>query len=218
MNMINKDEPLPDHTKKDYYECYAKIVLEELYPEEFVNLKIEDKPDLQTNDGKWGVEVTNAKDQDQINAESLYVKISYNKIRDKTKALKIIKRCGCKIEGGILSGKVGTDSFDLILSAFDKKLNLLNGKEYRYFSWNCLFIFSYIYANNEMIMKAIQNMQQKQIDIEKKFYKVFVLVPGNCFCLNLYAGSYEIYPIGSNTQVIQASMARELVKKYEKMK
>lgn len=88
MNMIKKDEPLPDHTNKDYYECYAKVVLEELYPEQFVNLKIEDKPDLQTNDGEWGVEVTNSMDRDQLNAESLYLKITYNKVRNEKGALK----------------------------------------------------------------------------------------------------------------------------------
>lgn len=28
MPKIDRDKPLPPHTKLDYYECYAKIVLE----------------------------------------------------------------------------------------------------------------------------------------------------------------------------------------------
>lgn len=30
MPKIDRDKPLPPHTKLDYYECYAKIVLEDL--------------------------------------------------------------------------------------------------------------------------------------------------------------------------------------------
>ncbi|WP_010241328.1 hypothetical protein [Clostridium arbusti] len=191
--MINKNEPLPDHTNKDYYECYAKVVLEELYPKEFLNLEITDKPDLETKNGEYGIEVTNARDKDQMNAENLYSRISYNKVRNVTRALEKIKKCGCKLEGGILSGKVGTDSFDLILSAFNKKLKKLNRKGYRYFKRNCLFIFSDIYADDKMITKAVKDMQQSQINTGKNFYKVFVWLP-KCFCcLNLYTGSYEIY-------------------------
>lgn len=216
--MINKNEPLPKHTKVKYDECYAKIILEELYPEEFVNLEIKDRPDLQTNDREWGIEVTNAIDEDQKRAIMSYVDISYNRVRDKTRALEIIKECGCKLEGGILSGKPGTDSFDLILSAFDNKLNKLNEKGYKQFKLNCLFIFSDIYADDRMIISALKDMQQRQKDREMQFYKVFVLVPGECYCFNLYKGGYEVYPIESPVQAIQADKARELVEKYEEIK
>ncbi|NSB15959.1 hypothetical protein [Clostridium beijerinckii] len=216
--MINKDEPLPEHTKVDYYESYAKIVLEELYPEEFVNLEIKDKPDLQMNDGEYGIEVTNAIDEDQREIEKLYVGIQYNSIRNKNGALAKINKLGGKLYGGILAGKPGTDSFDLILSAFDNKLNLLNGKGYKQFKWNCLFIFSDIYADDRMIIDAIKDMQQSQKDREKQFYKVFILVPGECYCSNLCKGSYEVCPIPSSVQGIQAHKARALVEKYEEMK
>lgn len=213
--MTNWDQPLAKHTKLKYEECYAKVVLEELYSEEFVNLEIKDKPDLQMTDGKWGIEVTIAVDKDQLMAESLYTDISYQRVRNETKALEEIKKCGCKVVGGILSGKTGTDSFDLILLAFDNKLIKLNGKEYRYFKKNCLFIFSSIFADDRMIMDAVQDMQQRQINRKKQFYRVFVLVPGYCYCLDLYIGSYEIYPIGSKAQCVQASKARELVETCE---
>ena len=45
------NKPLPDHTKVDYYECLAKLILEKMFPNEFENLEILDKPDLQ--DDKW---------------------------------------------------------------------------------------------------------------------------------------------------------------------
>ncbi len=200
--------------KPKYYECYAKIVLEELYPKEFVNLKMEDKPDLQMEDGEYGIEVTNSVDKKQLEAERLYTKISNNTARNKKGALEPIRKCGCKLENGILSSS-GTDLFNFILSAFDDKLNKLN-KDYKFFERNCLFIFSDISADDRMIMEAIQDMQQRQINRERQFYKVFVLVPGYCYCLNLYIGTYERCPIESQLQFAQANKARELVERHQK--
>ena len=46
MAIIEKDKPLPRHTRLDYDECYAKLVLEKFFPEEYQNLTISDRPDL----------------------------------------------------------------------------------------------------------------------------------------------------------------------------
>ena len=35
MAKIEKDRPLPSHTKLDYDECYAKIVLEKFFPDQY---------------------------------------------------------------------------------------------------------------------------------------------------------------------------------------
>ena len=214
--MTNWTKPLPKHTKFDYYECYAKIVLEELYSKEFANLEIEDKPDLQMEDGSLGVEVTISIDREQLKAESLYTDICYDRAHNKTNALKNIKKCGCKLEKGILSVKPVTDSFDLILSDFDKKFNKLNGQGYKCFKRNCLFNFSDILADERMIMEAIQDMQQRPITKERQFNEVFVLVPGECYRLNLEIGSHERYPIESERQFYHATKARGIIEEYEK--
>ncbi|WP_346886474.1 hypothetical protein [Clostridium sp. UBA4395] len=200
--------------KPKYYECYAKIVLEELYPKEFVNLKMEDKPDLQMEDGEYGIEVTNSVDKKQLEAERLYTKISNNTARNKKGALEEIRKCGCKLENGILSSS-GTDSFNFILSAFDDKLNKLN-KDYICFERNCLFIFSDISADDRMIMEAIQDMQQRQINMERQFNEVFVLVPGYSYRLNLDIGSYERYPIESERQTAYNNKTVNLLKHMRK--
>lgn len=215
--MINKNEPLPMHTKVDYYESYAKVVLEELYPEEFVNIEIKDRPDLQMNDGEWGIEVTNSIDEDQREIDRLYVGILHNSIRNKKGALAKINKLGGKFYGNILAGKPGTDSFDLILSAFNNKLNLLNGKGYEQFNKNGLFIFSDIYADDRMIINAIKDMQQSQKDRVKQFNKVFILIPGGCYCFDLFKGNYAVNPIEDSVQSTQAYKARDLVEKYEEI-
>lgn len=208
-------EPLPKHTKLNFYECYAKIVLEDLYPTEFFNLEINDKPDLQMINKEYGIEVTNGNDKDDIKAEKLYTDLHFNRIRDKSKTIKEIEKCGSKLEDGFLIHKPGVDSFDLILKSFNDKLSKLNNAGYKYFKRNCLFVFSDIYADEEMIIKAIKDMQDKQYNKHKQFYKVFVLVPGACYCLNLYDNSFEIKPIDSSLQVNQSNRARTLVEAYE---
>ncbi|MCH3963041.1 MAG: hypothetical protein LKE46_02095 [Clostridium sp.] len=204
--MISKNEPPPNYMSKYYYEYYAKVVLEELYPEEFTNLKKGERPDLQNDDKKWGVEVTTAIGVEKGTAESLYMRIYRNLEQEVEKDLK----------RNILREKADGDSFDLILRAFNKKLNKLNG--YKYFRRNGLFIFSDIYADDEMIMKVVHDMKQLQKNISKKFYEVFVLVPGKCYCLNLYTGRYKTHPIESETQTIHAIKAGKLVEKYGKTK
>ena len=216
--MGNWDEPLPKHTKFDYYECYAKVVLEELYPEEFKDFEIKDKPDLQMKYGDLGVEVTNSVDKDQLKAEGLYIDIEYNRIRNVTKAVEEIKKCGCNLENGILIGKTSSSSFKSILEAFDKKLEKLNAGDYKYFDKNHLFVFSYIHVNDRMVMEAIQEMRQKQISMKIQYNKVFVLVPGYCYSLNLHISRYEKIRIDSKLQGVQADTARELVEEYEKRK
>ena len=74
VKVIEEDKPLPEHTKLDYYECYAKIVLEEMFPERFSDLIIIDKPDLQNEQLDIGVEVTSSVNAKQKEVEALYVK------------------------------------------------------------------------------------------------------------------------------------------------
>lgn len=103
----------------------------------------------------------------------------------------------------------------MILEAFDNKLNKLNGNKYSYFKQYFLFVFSYIYADEKMIIDPIKEMKQKQINKAKKFYEVYVLVPGYCYSLNLDSGSYKIEQIESIQQGVQANNARKIVEKYE---
>lgn len=74
MKVIKEDKPLSEHTKLDYYECYAKIVLEEMFPDQFFDLVSHDKPDLQNEKLIIGIEVTSSINPKQKEAESLYVK------------------------------------------------------------------------------------------------------------------------------------------------
>ncbi len=209
--------PLKEHTKLDFLECYAKIVLEDLYHNDFKDIEVKDRPDLQMQSGEYGIEVTNARDKQQINAEKLYAKVVYNIARDKEGAIKEIRKCGCNPMEYGMQGKPGEDSFKLILQAFDTKLKKLNSGNYKIFNKNCLFVFSDILADDRMIKDALEEMQQRQLNARFKFYKVFVLVPGQCYILNLFDNNYNIIIIDWVTESNQSSKAREIVEENEKL-
>lgn len=208
--MYNFIEPLPDGLRKKYYECYAKVVLEEFYPEEFIDLKSKDKPDLQMENGQRGIEVVVSEDKKQLEAESLYSKIEYNKIRNKENSIKRIEKIGSIYKDGILFSS-GKDSFDLIFKSFSDKLDKLNRGGYANFNLNYLFSHSSIIADDAMIEEAIQLMQEIQKSKKRKFYKVFVLGTRALYCLDLYNDCYEIKPIDSKLQFNQSCKARLLV-------
>lgn len=210
--MFNFTEPLPDHLKTKYYECYAKIVLEELYPEEFIDLELKDKPDLQMKNGQRGIEVVISEDERELEAENLYSKMGYNTIRNKAKAIEKIEKLGSSYNGGILS-RSSKNSFDFIFRSFNNKINKLNEGGYVNFKWNYLYTSASIIADDKMLKEAIQEMKQIQVNKEKKFSKVFILVPGWLYCLDLYNDIYEIKTIDSMLQYNQSCRARVIAER-----
>lgn len=224
-----ENKPLPEHTKLDYYECLAKIVLEALFPNDFIDLKIKDKPDLQNVEKEIGIEVTRAINPKQEQNEKLCSKIIHGQIRDKEKAIKKINssykpsrmiingkeiRESDRYNNGILIGIPENDNFDRIVKAFKDKIHKLNEGEYSPFLFNYLFIHSEIFAIQEMINNVIVDMNKFQEKYEKKFYKVFVYVPSELYVLNLENKIGEIKNI-KEYQFDWAINARDMIIKYE---
>lgn len=215
---------MTDNKKIDYYECLAKIALEEIFPNEFISLDIKDKPDLQNRKSHIGIEVTRANNPKQEENESLYVKISNNEIRNREKAIKKInssyKPHSMKINGrevkepdryhnGILLGIPEKDSFDRIFKAFKNKLKKLNGNGYERFQYNYLFIYSEILASQKMLDEIISNMNTFQEDYTIKFRQVFVYVPGYIYVLNLKDNIGKIKCI----RELQGNLCEQAIKK-----
>lgn len=224
-----KNEPLPEHTHLDYYECLAKKVLEELFPDDFYNLEFADKPDLQNAEREIGIEVTRAVDQKEERIEKLYNKISHKQVRNKNKAIETINSSyishSMKINGkeikepnryndGILGG-YGQESFDLVLAAFKNKVIKLNEGGYSIFLHNHLFVYNQIFANQDMIDEVVMKMNTFQTEYERKFQKIFVYVPSYLYILNLLDKKGEIKYI-KDSQFGWALYAREKVIEIER--
>lgn len=213
--VIDKNRPLPKHTKLDYWECYAKIVLEELFPDNFCNLRLADKPDLQYSVGSIGIEVTRAEDQEQVEAERLYSYLPYENESKRQRHIERIEQIGAKVQNGFLSGIPDEDNFNRINTAIDRKCTALSKGGYAKFKEYHLFIFSTIYAVEHMLKEELELLIMKNI---VKFYRmIYVLIPGGMYCFDLITKNYKVFDIDSNMQYRHAIKAREMVEKGEEM-
>ncbi|RPF47701.1 hypothetical protein EDD70_0500 [Hydrogenoanaerobacterium saccharovorans] len=210
---IEKDKPLPEHTKPKYDECLAKIFLEELFPREFYDLIISDKPDLQNEQLDIGVEVVSSVNPKHREAENLYSKLPEQDDIGKKKIEKQIKKCGAKIDG-ILSGLSGNDNFNRILCTLKLKMEKL--KKYKSFREQYLFIFSDIFANSEMRKSALWEMLNICSNESYKFNRVYVLVPNAIYVFNLTNNTTLEREINSEMQYDISLRAREMVEQGEK--
>lgn len=211
---IKEDEPLPKHTKVDWEECYAKVVLEKIYKDEFSRLKIKDRPDLQDDDNGIGIECTVAIDKKSQEAENLYIDLINNKVRKPDKCKERINQLGGKITEYMLF-QSGTDSSVNILDAVKIKLNKLNGDKYKIFKNNYLLIRDSIYMREEEIEELqclIKTIQSKE-DI--RFDKIYILLNDKLIKLNMIDYTNEIIKIDSYTQYELAQKARKIVVDYE---
>lgn len=209
ITMKKWDAPLPKHTKLDYYECYAKIILSHLLSINCESILIRDRPDLQFIDDSRGIEVTQAIDQDQQIAENLYTNI--HSVRSKEGAIQEIHHCGCKYEDGILIGKLGTDSFKFIMKAIETKLEKLNNGGYARFCHYELFVFSDIYANDMMLNDTLLSMRTLSNKYKLSFEKIFVSVPGSLYIFELPSKQFHVIDYSNKLQYEMACQARELV-------
>lgn len=96
-------KPLPNHTKVKYSEVFAKLLLEEIFPDEFKNLEIADKPDLYSGSDRIGIEVTRSCNEKEEENNAIYRKILQE--QDEKKKQQLIdkindnykrKSCKCK--------------------------------------------------------------------------------------------------------------------------
>lgn len=220
-----ENKPLLGHTKVDYYECLAKLILEKLFLNEFGSLEILDKPDLQDDKNSIGVEVTRAIDKEQEKKESLYAKIESRKRQNGDGTIEKInnsyKSRSVYVNGeeirepnryndGILVGIPDSDDFNRIFERFSDKIKKLNDDGYKKYIKNYLFVYSDILANQQMINQAISKMNTIQSKYKLWFQKVFVNVPHYIYILNLESKKGESMDIKS-VQVELAERARNMV-------
>lgn len=211
---IKENEPLPKHTKLDWEECYAKVVLEKIYKDEFGGLKIKDRPDLQDDDNGIGIECTVAIDKRYQEAENLYIDLINGKVTNSDKCKERINQLGGKITEYMLF-QSGTDSSTNILDALEIKLKKLKQKNYKIFKHNYLLIRDSIYMREEQIEELqylIKTIQSKE-DI--RFDKIYILLNDKLIKLNMIDYTNEIIKIDSSTQYELAQKARKIVVDYE---
>lgn len=215
--IIDPNKPLPSNTIYKWHECFAKVMLEFALPNDFNNLKIKDKPDLQNIELNLGIEVTTAENKKDLEMERLYTYLEYDLIRDKQKVKNKIEHLGGSISNGILVHPVRYRDLDSIKNSILEKLNKLNGNGYQIFEHNYIFI-----TESDMILEnecagLLDEYIELQNNFRIKFEKVYIYqYGGKLFEFNMVDRNYNIYTLNSNETYQIGYDARKIVEEREK--
>ena len=211
---IRTDRPLPKHTKYDWEECLAKVILENCIDSKYSKLQIKDKPDLQSEELNIGVEVTVSVPQVDREIERLASDISYNANANKLYCIDRIKQLNGKYESkyGIVTHPTKSHSFKPILNAINGKLKKINKGGYTEFKEMELYI-----RDDNLILEQELDMLYSMIEeiqnlYDRNFNKVFIYIPSylitytrnfKCKMININSSSAYNYSIKARDMVIE---------------
>lgn len=180
-----------------------------MLPDKFCDLILADKPDLQDGNGVVRIEVTRAENPKQLESESLYSGLYYKPENQRARDIERIEQLGAKLYFRFMAGIKGTDSFDFINNAINTKCKTISKGGYRNIKEYHLFLFSSIYAVDDMLREELQHLISNDIG---KFYRViYILVPGGMYCFDLHSEIYKTFDIDSKKQFEHATKARRMV-------
>ena len=185
---VDKNKPLPDHTKLDYDECCVLITLQALFPERYKDLTISDKPDLQGID--VGVEVTIANETKHQEALNNWSKaVSCDDEIKKKKYVERMSQLGVKYTGGIQAWPIQIPTANYILDAVESKVSKVKRGNYKFFMINELFIITDTWIREE-IKQQIQDCLIEK-NVYTYFERIYVFEKGS-FCLFLKKTVFNI--------------------------
>lgn len=169
MSKIEKNKPLPDHTKLRYGECVAKVFLEHYFEERYGVLDIQDKPDLYSPKNDIGIEVTEAIDHKKKEAEKMWSTISYlDDVNEKENHIKQMERLGFPFDSEeiqiwqtpMYEDGINSKPYDILFSSLKRKLEKLKSGQYRKCSKYEIFIKGEMMPcqewENELTLKIIR--------------------------------------------------------------
>lgn len=180
--VIDPEKPLPAELSKEYWETFAKLILEHFFPEKFYDLSVDDeKPDLRNISADIGIEVTSVENEKSREIDSLYIRqYTYGNDAQKEKALKRIKELGGKPKEFFLMHPVVNRDIGKIFTAVKTKTQKLN-KDYQVFGENDLFIFDTNIILDAELPEILNNIAINSVG-NKSFNNIYIY----CFGGDLY--------------------------------
>ena len=161
-----KKAELDNGVRKKFDEERARLILAQIFPEELTDTVLSDRPDIQTKDGRIGIEVTDAtlrpvrqnlamvsritgKTRDQLNRhETAY--LGQDHVNDSDWQ-------GMTLPGFALWGPTVDYA-----AAYQKKVESMQKEGYGSFEKNGLFIYSMIGAEDSEVQAFIQQVQSDE--------------------------------------------------------
>lgn len=229
MVKIEKNRPLPSHTKLSYNECYAKIVLEKFFPDRYSELQLRDKPDLQDLSYDVGVEVTSIIPKREQEAISIFIKLPYVDESEKDKLIAYLEKNGYKYTGVGLthpSRGFGWSVLELpdiertlcidFFKAVKEKIKKLN-KNYVPLSRYDLFVYSELFIDEWMPEKLLERLNQNNCE-NAKYTFIYLFALNGIFSFDMKTMSIQVYKREDIEQQLYGlgELARQMVEEGER--
>lgn len=171
--------------QKRFNEYFAKVILENCFPNKFQNIEVSDKPDLRYNENEIGIEVAYCMPKDVVEAFNCIER--YEKAEDIPETtLKKAKRAGVTIDeqGVVWNQGSYADTLDIeetpirfFLNTVRQKVDRLNSNSADYFEMQSyeLFINSSLTIPNWFKLSTLQSLQNINKGI-RKYDTVYLLL------------------------------------------
>lgn len=186
--------------KKNYYECLAKLVLENALPETFDDLELTDKPDLKKTD-QIGIEVTRTFFEGEAHADGIFESI---KMKPYSEALfekeQKLQQLGYKlmVYNGIVCGYYPKEAFWVsdreLKKSFEDKLSKLADYSTKH---TFLFVFTPgfgLYDESDMD-EFVNWAAMRQKDCNPKYESIIVFQWKDLYVCNLLQTSVRRIPL-----------------------
>lgn len=191
MSKIEKGKPLPNHTKLDYDECYAKLVLERYFADRYSSLRISDKPDLIDDENDIGVEVTSADSKKRREAISLFCKMPYYSLNKQESAKERMRQLGEPYQGMVQSWSTN-HAYKLderhplmnFIKIVEKKVSTLNKKHYQKLKQYDLYVYSEFLWRDHILPEITEKINEVNNE-DLKFSFVYLFLQDSIYEYNL---------------------------------
>lgn len=200
---------------KDYYELYAKLLLETALPDEFVNLIHQDRPDLVCAKNDIGIEVTRALFPNEGNAQGMLNRFKGKTLAEvKPSAIELMEKNGYRffVHNEHVRGYMPTEGFwvslDPLKQAYTPKSKKL--ADYPQHKENDLFIFGpmFDYYESNDIIEFMQWMRSITANQPYVYDRVFVFDEPVLYMCNAANDSVKAYkfPRATLNQLCQQAL------------
>ena len=213
--------------QKRFDEYFAKIILEQCFPEKFIDLQIADKPDLRSG-SEIGIEVTNCMPKEAVEAFNLWHRVAKQgeqtppRILERLEQLKdTVHREGDELiweQGSCVEDDIDNSPIKEFINAVASKVERLNSANANYAKMKSyeLFVNSFIDISTIKQMYALLERIKTLNNKPKKFENIYLITSNQkLFVFDMaHSTVYPIYLYGRLDRM--AEIARNLYKGLEK--
>lgn len=213
--IIDSNKPLPSNTIYNYDECFAKLLLEQQFPDIFKDLELIDKPDLQNINLDLGIEVTTAIEKNDLELDKLYIGLEYNLVNNRKSVIKKIDSLGGKIHNGILEHPGRSRNLCNIEKCICNKLKKLNDKDYKKFSKNYLFMTDQNIILEQECSDLFNKYKLLQEGYKYQYQGIYIYrLGGELFEFDFVSNKYNIHEVNNVYEI--SINARQMVEIKER--